>query len=278
MTDQRLRELERRAHDSGAPDDRIAWLRERLRCGQLTARGLHLLAYVGDATAREVFGGDPNDVTALLENDVLYMEPGDPHEEILAALRQTLGQVGVQLKEIARGLAAAGYRCAGVGTPRPPETVALAADMVREHTGGHVPALLTLWDEVIGPQSFVGYDHFGEACSPEITAWLKADPLEVDWNPQDALDWADMLEELEEDEGEDGEEDALERYGTPFAPDPGHKANVSSSGAYRLLLGTRPCLDARVRDDDSVGLQGTFLGHVRAALAGGGFLAVGSKR
>jgi hypothetical protein len=42
VSDARLRELERRFRETGAPDDEAAWLRERLRAGELEERLLRL--------------------------------------------------------------------------------------------------------------------------------------------------------------------------------------------------------------------------------------------
>ena len=44
MSDQRLRELERRWKESGSPDDEAAYLLERVRVGDLTRERLHLAA------------------------------------------------------------------------------------------------------------------------------------------------------------------------------------------------------------------------------------------
>lgn len=51
MSDASLRELERRALSTGAPVDRVAWLRERVRHGGLLLDRLRLAAYAGDRDA-----------------------------------------------------------------------------------------------------------------------------------------------------------------------------------------------------------------------------------
>ncbi len=56
MSDERLRELERRARETGAPDDQAAWLVERLRMGRLTRRRLQAAAHCGHEGARLVLG------------------------------------------------------------------------------------------------------------------------------------------------------------------------------------------------------------------------------
>lgn len=61
MSDERLRELERRARETGAADDQAAWLVERLRRGRLSTRKLEAAAHCGHEGARLVVGtkGDP---------------------------------------------------------------------------------------------------------------------------------------------------------------------------------------------------------------------------
>ena len=45
MTDERLRELERCWRESGSVEDEAAWLRERVRVGELSEARLRLAAY-----------------------------------------------------------------------------------------------------------------------------------------------------------------------------------------------------------------------------------------
>lgn len=47
MTDQRLRELERRFRETGTPEAEEAWFRERVRAGELVADQVRLGAYCG---------------------------------------------------------------------------------------------------------------------------------------------------------------------------------------------------------------------------------------
>lgn len=47
MSDQKLRDLERRWHETGSPDDEAAYLVERVRVGDLTQDLLELAAYCG---------------------------------------------------------------------------------------------------------------------------------------------------------------------------------------------------------------------------------------
>ncbi len=59
MSDERLREVERRAREPGTPDDQAAWLVERLRMGRLTRRRLEAAAHCGHEGARLVLGTKP---------------------------------------------------------------------------------------------------------------------------------------------------------------------------------------------------------------------------
>ena len=52
MSDQKLRELERRWKETGSPDDEAAYLLERVRVGNLTQERLELAAYCGHEGAR----------------------------------------------------------------------------------------------------------------------------------------------------------------------------------------------------------------------------------
>ena len=56
MSDLRARELERRWRETGALEDRVAWLRQRMRGGELPLERLALAAAVGDAASGVVLG------------------------------------------------------------------------------------------------------------------------------------------------------------------------------------------------------------------------------
>jgi hypothetical protein len=58
MSDQKLRDLERRFKETGSPDDEAAWLLERVRVGDLTRERLELAAYCGHEGARRAVGID----------------------------------------------------------------------------------------------------------------------------------------------------------------------------------------------------------------------------
>lgn len=64
MSEERLRELERRWRQSGAASDQAALLAERVRAGLLPAARLRLAAALGQPAARLALGGD---APALLE-------------------------------------------------------------------------------------------------------------------------------------------------------------------------------------------------------------------
>lgn len=71
MSDERARELERRWRESGLVEDRAAWLRERMRSGELPPEKLQLAAALGDAAACTVLGWpervDPFRLARILE-------------------------------------------------------------------------------------------------------------------------------------------------------------------------------------------------------------------
>lgn len=56
MSDEKLRELERRWRETGAAQDEAALLRERVRVGVLPRRQLELAAYLGHPAAQEALG------------------------------------------------------------------------------------------------------------------------------------------------------------------------------------------------------------------------------
>ena len=61
MTDDRLRELERRFQATGAPEDEGAWLRAQMRAGLISEKELRLRAYEKDEAARLALGDWKND-------------------------------------------------------------------------------------------------------------------------------------------------------------------------------------------------------------------------
>ncbi len=58
MSDERLRELERRFRASGAKEDEAAWMTERIRCGVLPSERARVAAILGDRASLLVIG-DP---------------------------------------------------------------------------------------------------------------------------------------------------------------------------------------------------------------------------
>lgn len=54
MSDQKLRELERRWKETGSPEDEATWLLERVRVGDLTRERLELAAYCGHEGAKRL--------------------------------------------------------------------------------------------------------------------------------------------------------------------------------------------------------------------------------
>ena len=58
MTDQRIRSLERRWKQTGASEDEVALILERVRTGILDQSGLELAAYLGSAVSLDALGRD----------------------------------------------------------------------------------------------------------------------------------------------------------------------------------------------------------------------------
>ena len=67
MSDQRLRELERRWRETGSVEDEAAYLRERVRVGDLTQERLELAAYCGHEGATRATEVPRMELSALLE-------------------------------------------------------------------------------------------------------------------------------------------------------------------------------------------------------------------
>lgn len=59
MADSRLRKLERRYKETGAPEDELAWLRARLHQGDLPRANIRLAAYAGHTGAVALCGIEP---------------------------------------------------------------------------------------------------------------------------------------------------------------------------------------------------------------------------
>ncbi len=88
MSDARLRELERRWREEGSPVDGGAFLRERLRRGDLTLARLELAAYCGDEAALRALDGAIEPYTARAPGYFLHLMPGQggvPHVALAAA-------------------------------------------------------------------------------------------------------------------------------------------------------------------------------------------------
>ena len=72
VSDEKLRELERRWRETGAVEDEAAFLLERVRAGELTQERLELAAYCGHAGARRAVAApkDPPQALGQLLEDV----------------------------------------------------------------------------------------------------------------------------------------------------------------------------------------------------------------
>ena len=109
MSDQKLRELERRWRETGSVEDEAAYLRERVRVGDLTQERLELAAYLGHAAACNALGREPSPAWRIEELPDLV---GSDHEisvAFLLALSRivTASQTGVYFDQLDDRLAAA---------------------------------------------------------------------------------------------------------------------------------------------------------------------------
>lgn len=71
MSDERLRELERRWKETDSVEDEAAYLLERVRIGELTQERLELAAYCGQEASRLALGPKEHDLPGDLEEWVL---------------------------------------------------------------------------------------------------------------------------------------------------------------------------------------------------------------
>lgn len=114
MSGEALRALEHRWRASGSPEDEVAWLRERLRRGELDTRKLLLPAYLGYPAARALC--DPE---ALAE---LGHDAWDPPSRRLAKLSPFAREARVRI-----AIAAAQFGLSADADPSPAARRALSA-------------------------------------------------------------------------------------------------------------------------------------------------------
>lgn len=88
MTDSRLQELKRAWEASGSVDDEAAYLRERVRVGDLTQERLELAAYWGQVAARMVTGEGVHEHEVAVEDAL--KRPKAAYAPLLAALANRL--------------------------------------------------------------------------------------------------------------------------------------------------------------------------------------------
>lgn len=92
MSDERLRQLERTWRETGAVEDEAAWLRERVRVGDLDLEGLELAAYCGRPAARMIIDDssskpprEPLEIQAWVEGVVARSKPAAVIAAVAAA-------------------------------------------------------------------------------------------------------------------------------------------------------------------------------------------------
>ena len=233
-------------------------------------RETRIRAYLGDPAAHEVLTGTGDlNIDDLFQNGILPLEP---HFERIA--RELIGglmnRARQNVERIVKRLEQAGYLFEDRNYFTPPAAdVASQIDAFEMETQLYLPLVFRAWVETIGRVCLMG-THPGW---PEITynglggtgRAICSDPLVAYWTPKHGRnDWKEWTSKPVED-----------RYSPwfrlEFAPDPGHKANYSSSGSFNLPMTAVPSLDAVVKDDDNGEYRRTFLEHIRDSFAHGGF-------
>lgn len=99
--DHKLRELERRWRETGAVEHETAYLRERVRVGELTLDRLELAALAGSAACAAVLGRGPGEamlVRSELERVLLLIGPARLARIAVAIARQGLSQWELSLE------------------------------------------------------------------------------------------------------------------------------------------------------------------------------------
>lgn len=100
--DHKLRELERRWRETGAVEHETAYLRERVRVGELTLDRLELAALAGSAACAAVLGRGPGEamlVRSELERVLLLIGPARLARIAVAIARQGLSQWELSLED-----------------------------------------------------------------------------------------------------------------------------------------------------------------------------------
>lgn len=105
MTDARLRELERHFKESGSAEDEAAWLRERLRTGDLDPQRLELAARIGHRAAKRVepsYEGPPPIPRPLRSKIDFARSWAEPLEEAAVEVRRraTLATARASLQQL----------------------------------------------------------------------------------------------------------------------------------------------------------------------------------
>lgn len=221
------------------------------------SRDSTIRAYLG--AGEEGSRSDCESTYSLLESGALLLDDGQDEAElksiVLALMRKALHNVDLLIER----LKSAGYLFAVPEYLRIPasDDAAAQVDAFEAKCGRFVPMTYRAWYETIGCVCLMG-THPGW---PEITynglggevGAVCSDPLVAIWTPEFGLSQGGSCKRIE------------------FAPDPGHKANYSSSGSYNMPTTAAPSIDAIVTDDDNTKYRRTFLDHLRDSFNAGGF-------
>lgn len=222
----------------------------------MQSRESTIRAYLG---ASDGGRSDRESVYDLLESDALLLAPGEDRAHIEHLIAEIMRKALHNVELLIERLEAAGYLFAIPEYMRipAPRDAAAQIDAFEAKCGRFLPMTYRAWYETIGCVCLMGthpawpritYNGLGGEASA-----ICADPLVAFWTPEFGQSKSGSNERIE------------------FAPDPGHKANYSSSGSYNLPTTVSPSIDAIVTDDDNPQYRRTFLDHLRDSFDAGGF-------
>lgn len=141
MSDDRLRDLERRWRDSGSTEDASRLLQERLRAGQVSRERVELAAYWGSSLARTLTGGTASVAppTDFADTDAVWKFADRCSAETSAIGSKSIAWTSLAIAHIAKNYASPQQR------PRLDRVVATLDEMTLRAETLHVEGL-TLHD------------------------------------------------------------------------------------------------------------------------------------
>ncbi|CAN5571660.1 hypothetical protein BH11PLA2_BH11PLA2_51280 [soil metagenome] len=234
----------------------------------MTSREMAIRAYLGDQIAQDKIGVGGSITNELLDGILLLdidfrTEADSLIRSMMKTVRQNVEMLVLQLRND-------GYLFESKTPYTPPgPDVSKELDHFEQTTKLFVPLIFRCWLEIVGEVTLMGthpswpkitYNGLGGETGAAVV-----DPLYVVWTADFGLcSWNELLKDID---------NPYEHFRIEFAPDPGHKANYSSSGSYNLPATQHPSIDALVTDDDSPSSvpKITFLQHIRLSFQHAGF-------